>query len=168
MQYKKRKQLQLDDFDAVTPAQKKIVGVIGGSRVDRQISEAARELGREIAKRGYILVCGGLGGVMQAACRGASEAGGITVGILPGSHRGTANPFVTIPIVTSMSHARNAIIVRTADILVAVDGKYGTLSEIALAKAIGKRVIGLYTWEDIPGVEPVESVEEAIAEITGS
>ncbi|MFH1416019.1 MAG: TIGR00725 family protein [Elusimicrobiota bacterium] len=147
---------------------KKIVGVIGGARVEKEIYSLARELGRKIAASGHILVCGGLGGVMEAACRGAHESGGITVGILPGNSAATANPYVTIPVVTAMSHARNAIIVRTADILVAVDGKYGTLSEIALAKAIGKRVIGLYTWDEVPGVEAVDSVEEALAEINAT
>lgn len=162
----KEKEFELDlkDLSSAEPP-RRIIGVIGGSRADRQICEIARTIGREIAKNGYILVCGGLGGVMEAACRGAKEAGGITIGILPGNHRQTANPFVTIPIVTSMSHARNAIIVRTADILIAIDGKYGTLSEIALAKAIGKRVLGLYTWEEVPGIEVVDSVEEAIQEI---
>ena len=143
----------------------KIVGVVGGNQVDSRIRAVAKKLGREIAKCGYILICGGLGGVMEAACMGAREAGGITVGILPGNNRESANPFVSIPIVTAMSHARNAIIVRTADILVAVDGKYGTLSEIALAKASGKRVLGLYTWDDVPGVEVMESVEEVMREI---
>ncbi len=154
-------QLKLKDLSSAKPP-KKIVGVIGGAQADREILEIARNLGREIAKNGYILVSGGLGGVMRAACMGAIEAGGITVGILPGNDRGSANPYVTIPVVTAMSHARNAIIVRTADILVAIDGRYGTLSEIALAKAVGKRVIGLFTWEEVPGVEMVESVEEAI------
>lgn len=154
-------QLKLKDLSSAKPP-KKIVGVIGGAQADREILEIARNLGREIAKNGYILVCGGLGGVMRAACMGAVEAGGITVGILPGTDRESANPYVTIPVVTAMSHARNAIIVRTADILVAIDGRYGTLSEIALAKAVGKRVIGLFTWEEVPGVEMVESVEEAI------
>ena len=154
-------QLKLKDLSSAKPP-KKIVGVIGGAQADREILEIARNLGREIAKNGYILVSGGLGGVMRAACMGAVEAGGITVGILPGNDRGSANPYVTIPVVTAMSHARNAIIVRTADILVAIDGRYGTLSEIALAKAVGKRVIGLFTWEEVPGVEMVESVEEAI------
>ncbi len=149
-----------------TSKRRLMVGVIGGSRVEPQIENLARKLGRGIAERGYILVCGGLGGVMEAACRGALEAGGVTVGILPGDSRGSANPYVSIPVVTAMSHARNAVIVRTADILVAVDGRYGTLSEIALARAVGKRVLGLYTWEDIPGVEAKSSVGEVLREVS--
>lgn len=141
---------------------RKMVGVIGGARADRQIMDIAEELGKKIAEEGYTLVCGGLGGVMLAACRGAGKAGGLTVGILPGNRKSSANRYVSIPIVTSMSHARNAIIARTADILVAIDGRYGTLSEIAHAKALGKRVIGLYTWEEVPGIEDAESVREAI------
>jgi uncharacterized protein (TIGR00725 family) len=164
--YKKDKNLELDlkDLKCAEPP-KKIVGVIGGAKADREILNVARDFGREIARNGHILVCGGLGGVMEAACRGARESGGITVGVLPGHKRETANPFVTIPIVTAMSHARNAIIVRTADILIAIDGRYGTLSEIALAKALGKRVLGFLSWNEIPGVETVESVQEAITEI---
>ncbi len=160
------KHLEFEEF--FTKPKRKIVGVIGGARAEREILDVARELGRGIAKNGYILICGGLGGVMTAACKGAHEAGGITIGILPGNNRETANPYVTIPIVTAMSHARNAIIVRTADILVAVDGKYGTLSEIALAKAIGKRVVGLFTWSEVPGVEKVNSVEEAMRKVNNS
>ncbi|MBN2407886.1 MAG: TIGR00725 family protein [Elusimicrobia bacterium] len=154
----------------ISPAKekKKIIGVIGGAQADEHMSGIAYELGKEIARNGYILVCGGLGGVMEAACRGAYEAGGTTLGILPGAGKDSANPYVSIPVVTAMSHARNAIIVRTADILVAVDGRYGTLSEIALAKAIGKRVIGLYTWEEVPGVEHAGSVEDAVGLIKES
>ncbi|MFW6172396.1 MAG: TIGR00725 family protein [Elusimicrobiota bacterium] len=159
-------QLSLKEIGSSNPS-KKIVGVIGGSKADRETKLLARELGREIANNGYILVCGGLRGVMEAVCRGAREAGGITIGILPGKHKNTANPFVTIPIVTAMSHARNAIIVRTADILIAVDGRYGTLSEIGLAKSIGKRVIGLNTWKGIPGIERVNSPKQAIQRVKG-
>ena len=160
----KNLELGLNDLKSVAP-KKKIVGIIGGAQAEREILDVARKFGREIAKNGHMLVCGGLGGVMKAACQGAREAGGITIGILPGNHRESANPFVTIPIVTSMSHARNAIIVRTADILIAIDGKYGTLSEIALAKAIGKRVLSFLSWDEVPGVEVIETVEEGIREI---
>jgi uncharacterized protein (TIGR00725 family) len=165
--YKKNMEFEMDDMpDRITP--KKMVGVIGGARADNEIMNIAEELGKRIAEEGYVLVCGGLGGVMFAACKGARKAGGVTVGILPGRSKKSANRYVSIPIVTSMSHARNAIIARTADILVAVDGRYGTLSEIAHSKALGKRVIGLYTWEEVPGVEQVESAEEAISLIRES
>lgn len=141
-----------------------IVGVIGGSDIDKKTSTLAEELGKKIAEKGYLLLCGGMGGVMEAACKGAKAAGGTTIGILPGKNSSEANPYIDIPIVTAMSHARNAIIVRTAEVLIAVGGKYGTLSEIALAKVVDKPVIGLQTW-DIPGVIKVKTVEEAIKEI---
>jgi len=141
-----------------------IVAVIGGNFCSKEIAEMAYEVGKRIAQRKHILICGGLAGVMEAACRGAKDGGGLTIGILPGKDKAEANRFVDIPIVTAMSHARNAIIVRTADMLIAVDGKYGTLSEIGLALAIGKKVVGLNTW-DIEGVISVGSVDEAMEEI---
>ncbi|HLD29122.1 MAG TPA: LOG family protein, partial [bacterium] len=110
-------------------------------------------------------VCGGLGGVMLAASRGAFEAGGLTIGILPGKMKDEKNPYIRIPIVTAMSHARNAIIARTSDVLIAVDGRYGTLSEIALSFCVEKRVIGLEVEFDMPGIirakSPVEAVDLA-------
>jgi len=141
-----------------------IVAVIGGNYCSREIAKIAYEVGKKIAQRKHILICGGLGGVMEAACRGAKDGGGLTIGILPGKEKTEANPFVDIPIVTAMSHARNAIITRTADVLIAVDGRYGTLSEIGLALAIGKKVVGINTW-DIEGVISVGSVDEAMPEI---
>ena len=121
----------------------------------------AEEVGRLLARRGAVVVCGGLGGVMEAACRGASRAGGTTVGVLPGLDRGAANPFVSVAVATGLGEARNALVVRAADALVAVGGAYGTLSEIALALKAGKPVIGLGTWE-IDGVERVEGPEAAV------
>ena len=138
-----------------------IVGIIGGSSCDRKIGELAEKIGSEIAKKNHILICGGMGGVMEAACRGAKKSGGLTIGILPGKMKEEANKYVDIPILTAMSHARNAIIVRSADIVISVGGRYGTLSEIGLAKAIGKKVIGIKTW-DIPGIIRADSVEEII------
>jgi hypothetical protein len=108
-----------------------------------------------------VVVCGGLGGVMEAACRGAREAGGTSVGILPGLDRGAANPHVDVVLATGLGEARNALVVRAADALIAIGGAYGTLSEIALALKGGKRVIGLGTWE-IEGVEPAEGPEAAV------
>jgi len=108
-----------------------------------------------------VLVCGGLGGVMEAACRGAKAAGGITVGILAGVDRSDANGYVDLAIPTGLGEARNAIVVRAGDALVAIGGGYGTLSEIALALRREKRVVGLGTW-DVDGVEAVESPEAAI------
>jgi hypothetical protein len=107
----------------------------------------AEEVGRAVAAAGAVLVCGGLGGVMEAACRGARAGGGLTVGILPGRDRAEANRHVDIAIPTGMGEARNALVVRAADAVVAVDGEYGTLSEIALALQAGIPVVGLDTWE---------------------
>ncbi|MDR7542782.1 MAG: TIGR00725 family protein [Armatimonadota bacterium] len=130
------------------------IGVIGERRASAAMLQAAEEVGREIARRGGILICGGMEGVMEAASRGAAAAGGIVVGILPGSSAASGNEFVTIPIVTGMGEARNVIIARTAEALVAVGGAYGTLSEIAYALQFGVPVIGLQTWElRRPGVE---------------
>ena len=104
-------------------------------------------MGREIARAGAILVCGGLGGVMEASARGAQREGGITVGILPGDSFEDANPFIQVPVVTGLGHARNVLVVRSAQALIAVKGGYGTLSEVALALKMGKPVVGLHTWD---------------------
>jgi uncharacterized protein (TIGR00725 family) len=116
-----------------------------------------------------VVVCGGLGGVMEAACRGAKEAGGTTVGLLPGDDRGAANSFVDVAIPTGLGEGRNLLVVRSADALMAVGGGHGTLSEIALALKAGKRVVGLGTW-DVEGVEvadsPDDAVEAVLADLT--
>ncbi len=140
----------------------KMIGVIGAGSCDNEIYEMARKVGEGIAKAGAILVCGGLGGVMEAACRGAYEAGGQTVGILPGPDRAQANPYVTVPIVTDLGHARNILIVRSSNVLVAVSGGYGTLSEIGIALKLGKPLIGLHTWPDIGGIHYVSTPEDAV------
>ena len=114
-----------------------------------------------LAERGVVLVCGGLGGVMEAACRGAKEAGGTTVGILPGADRDEANSFVDVAIPTGMGEARNALVVRAADAVVAIGGDYGTLSEVALALKAGKPVVGIGTWE-IDGVVPAPDAAAAV------
>jgi uncharacterized protein (TIGR00725 family) len=121
-------------------------------------------VGRGLAEAGAILVCGGLGGVMEAACRGAAEAGGLTVGILPGEDRAAANPWVRVAVATGMGELRNGLVVRAADALVAVGGSWGTLSEIALAVRTGRPVVGVGTWElpDSP-IEPVEDAGAAVA-----
>jgi uncharacterized protein (TIGR00725 family) len=122
----------------------------------------AETVGRLVARSGAALVCGGLGGVMEAACRGARAEGGTTIGILPGLDRSAANPYVSVAIVTGLGEARNALVARAADSLIAVGGAYGTLSEIALALKAGKRVVGLNTWE-IEGITPVQSAEAALS-----
>ena len=123
------------------------VAVIGAGSADALNASVAEEVGRLLASRGAIVVCGGLGGVMEAACRGAKSAGGTTVGILPGFDRDEANAWVDVAIPTGLGEARNALVVRAADVLIAVGGEYGTLSEIALALKTGKPVVGLETWE---------------------
>jgi uncharacterized protein (TIGR00725 family) len=117
------------------------IGVIGAGKAKGAQYELAEDVGREIAKAGHILICGGLYGVMEAAARGAKSQGGLTIGILPGGTTGDANEYIDVRIVTAMSHARNAIITRTADVLIAVGGGLGTLSEITLALKIGKPVV---------------------------
>lgn len=124
-----------------------IVGVIGGNSVTSKEGAMARDVGRLLAEEGHTLVCGGLFGVMEESCRGAKEAGGTTVGILPGSDTKEANPYVTVPIATGMGVARNTLIIRTADVFIAIAGSYGTLTEIATALNLGKRVVSLKSWE---------------------
>jgi uncharacterized protein (TIGR00725 family) len=139
-----------------------MIGVVGAGSCNKEIYEQARKVGRGIAKAGAALVCGGLGGVMEGACRGAYEAGGITVGILPGADRHQANAYVTIPVVTDLGHARNILVVRSSDIVMAVSGGYGTLSEISIALKVGKPVIGLDTWPNMEAVQHVATPEEAL------
>ncbi len=136
------------------------VGVIGGAECDAATDRAAEQLGVEIARRGGVVVCGGRTGVMAAVCRGARSAGGTTIGILPGSARDDANPDVDVAIATGLGEARNLAIIRTADVLVAVAGSYGTLSEIGFALKMGKRVVGLGTW-DIAGIDKADGPERA-------
>jgi hypothetical protein len=145
------------------------VAVIGsGDATDEQVA-LGEQVGREVAKAGAILVCGGLGGVMEAACRGAKASGGTTVGILPGSDREAANRHVDIAVATGLGEARNAIVVASSDSVVAVGGEFGTLSEIALALRAGKPVVGLNTWElhrdgrQVEGVMPADDAARAVA-----
>lgn len=137
------------------------VGVIGGARPDMASREAALRVGELIAKAGAVLVCGGLGGVMEAAARGAKKAGGLTIGIVPGNSPAESNPSIDVPIATGIGYARNAIVALNADALIAIDGEYGTLSEIAYGIIYGKTVVGLGTW-DIRGVIPARTPEEAV------
>jgi uncharacterized protein (TIGR00725 family) len=124
------------------------VAVIGpGDGAAAEELEAAERIGRLLAEAGAVVVCGGLGGVMEAACRGAKEGGGTTVGVLPGRDRAAANQYVDVAIATGLGEARNALVVRAADVLIAVGGGYGTLSEIALALKGGTPVVGIGSWE---------------------
>ena len=135
------------------------IGVIGAGECDAEIKARAEETGRLIAKSGAVLVCGGRGGVMEAACRGAQQAGGLTVGILPG-YTGE-NAFCTVRVGTGLGVARNAVVVGSSDALIAIGGRHGTLSEIAMAGVLGKEVFGLNSWE-IDGVVACNTPEEAV------
>ena len=137
------------------------IAVVGGGDCSPAVERVAHSLGGLLAERGHILICGGLGGVMEAACRGAKEAGGLTVGILPGE-REDANDNVGIAIATGMGHARNVIIVKSSDAVIALPGEHGTLSEIALALKMNKTVISLGSWE-IPGTRKAGTPEEAVS-----
>jgi len=139
------------------------ISVIGGASVTDSEFEQARLVGATLAGRGHELVCGGLGGVMAAACRGAQEGGGHTVGILPGEDHTAANRYVETAVATGLGNARNAIVVLNGDAAIAVDGHTGTLSEIALAREYGRPVAGLDTHDlEELGVEPAQTPEEAV------
>jgi len=152
---------------------KRFIAVIGGGQCSKAEAKLAEEVGRELAKQGAILVCGGLGGVMEAACKGASSEGGVTIGILPGDNRQAANPYVQIPIVTGMGYARNVAVVKSAQAVIAIGGSYGTLSEISHALQSGIPVISLNTWalsrnsqQDnsiITAQSPTEAVNKALS-----
>jgi uncharacterized protein (TIGR00725 family) len=134
---------------------------VGAGRASAEEERTAEAVGRGLASAGAVLVCGGLGGVMEAACRGAKEAGGTTVGILPGGDRADANAWVDVAIATGLGEARNALVVRAADCLIAVGGEYGTLSEIALALKTGTPVVGVGSWA-IEGLVVAESADDAV------
>ena len=138
--------------------QKIIIAVIGGSKCSRREAELAEEVGRELARQDAVLVCGGLGGVMEATCQGASSEGGLTIGILPGGNRQAANPYVQIPIVTNLGEARNVVVVKSARAVIAIGGGYGTLSEIGHALRNGIPVIGLNTWSLSRNDQPDSSI----------
>jgi len=151
----------------------RFIAVIGGARCSADALRHAEGVGRELARRGATVVCGGLSGVMEAVCKGVQAEGGISVGILPGTAREDANPYVTIPVVSGMGSMRNAIVIRSAEAVIAIDGGYGTLWEIAHALELGIPVIGLDTWHmSIGGQEDLsvilaedaqDAVEKALA-----
>jgi len=140
---------------------KKIISVIGGHNCTPEVEQIAQKLGKKLAKVANILACGGLSGVMEAVCQGFKAGGGITLGIIPSYDKKTANKFVDIVIPTGIGLARNALVVQAGDIVVALPGEYGTLSEIAYCKMFAKPVISLGSW-DIPGLIQVKSVEQAV------
>ena len=141
---------------------KTMIGVIGASQPTAEGLIAAEAVGREIASRGAVLVCGGLGGVMEAAAKGANEAGGEVLGVLPGSDKTHVNPYVTIEVPPNMGNARNVIIAHTADALIAIEGEYGTLSEAAIACKLCKPVFVLPGGPQLAGTVAVSSPQEAV------
>ena len=137
------------------------VAVCGPGERDPEAERIAEEIGLRLAQAGAVVVCGGMTGVMEAACRGAKQGAGTTVGILPGGSRLDANRYVDVAIATGMGEMRNALVVRAADVVIAVAGAFGTLSEIALALKIGTPVVGVATW-DIEGVVRAETADDAV------
>ena len=137
---------------------KRFIAVIGGSDCTPEEARLAEEVGRGLARNGAVLICGGLGGVMEAACKGANAEGGLTVGILPGGSRQTANPYINIPIVTNLGEARNVIVVKSAEAIIAIGGGYGTLSELGHALRNGTPVVGLNTWSLSRNKRPDKSI----------
>ena len=137
------------------------VAVCGPSEATAEELARAEAVGAGLASAGAVVVCGGLGGVMEAACRGAAHAGGTTVGLLPGDDRAAGNAFLSVAIATGMGELRNGLVVRAADAVIAVGGAYGTLSEIALALKTGRPVFALGSW-DLPDAQAVGSPEEAV------
>jgi uncharacterized protein (TIGR00725 family) len=139
------------------------IGVIGAGDCSEDVCEMAGEVGEGIAAAGAILVCGGMGGVMEAAAKGAKKRGGTTIGILPGVDKTHGNPHIDFPIVTGLGEARNLLVVRNSDVLIAFPGKFGTLSEIAFALQMGKTVIGLSTWNVSGEIIKAENAQEAVS-----
>jgi uncharacterized protein (TIGR00725 family) len=138
------------------------VSVVGSGEASGELYEKAREVGRLVAGRGGTVVCGGCSGVMEAAARGATEAGGIAIGILPDEDRKEANEYLTYSVATGTGHARNLAVVCSGDVVVAVGGEYGTLSEIGLALKVGRPVVALMSWDLREHVAVASSPEEAV------
>jgi uncharacterized protein (TIGR00725 family) len=142
------------------------VSVAGPGEAAPEVLEGAEAVGRELARRGAVVVCGGLGGAMAAACRGAAAEGGTSVGLLPGPDRESANEWLTVAIPTGMGELRNGLVARAGDALIAVDGGYGTLSEIGFALKLRRPVVGLGTWEldaVVVAEDPADAAERALA-----
>ncbi|MDH4223946.1 MAG: TIGR00725 family protein [candidate division Zixibacteria bacterium] len=123
------------------------IGVIGAGTCSKKIYDTAQEVGKFIAGAGAVLVCGGLGGVMEGAAKGVRENGGVTIGIIPGESREEANPYIDFPIVTGFGEGRNLVVIRSSDVIIALPGKYGTLSELSFCMKLGKPVVSLGSWD---------------------
>jgi uncharacterized protein (TIGR00725 family) len=153
-------------------SERRQVAVIGGARCEpgSEAAALAEEVGKRLADAGVTLVCGGLTGVMEAACRGAADADGVAIGIVPGNSVAEANPYCTHVVATGIGHARNLAVVSSGEVVIAIGGEWGTLSEIGFARAIGRPVIALRSWamngrermEGAPGVVPAETAREAV------
>jgi len=143
---------------------KRVVSVIGGHSCTDEVEQIAQELGKKLAKVVEILISGGLSGTMKAVCQGFKQGGGVTIGIIPSYDKKDANEFVDIVIPTGLGLARNVLVAQAGDIVVALPGEYGTLSEIAYCLQFGKPIISLGSW-DMPGVIKVKTVEEAVNKI---
>ena len=138
------------------------IAVAGGGQCSQRTARLARAVGAEVAAAGAVLVCGGLGGVMEAAARGAAAAGGSVVGLIPGYDSGRANRHLSVVIPTGMGHARNVLVAAAGDAVIALPGEHGTLAEIALARAIGRPVVVLRGWRMVPGVVHARTADEAV------
>jgi uncharacterized protein (TIGR00725 family) len=138
------------------------VGVIGAGDCSEDVYKLAEEVGERIAKAEAVLVCGGLGGVMEAASKGAKKEGGITIGILPGIDKSHANPYIDFPIVTGLGEGRNLLVIRNSDVVIALPGEYGTLSEIGFCLKLGKPIVGLSTWDVSEDIIKAKDAEEAV------
>jgi len=151
---------------------KPFIAVIGAGKCAKKLRDQAEEVGRKIAEKGGVLVCGGLKGVMEAAARGARDAGGTTIGILPGENKSDANQYIEYPIPTGIGEARNIVIIKTADAVIALPGKFGTLSEMAFAMKLGKPLVAVSAWNIDDSIEqiadPTEAVERAFKLIEGA
>jgi len=136
------------------------VGIIGSRDCDKEFAEIAYQTGRLIALEKWILVCGGMGGIMEYACRGASENNGISIGILPVNSRKSGNPYLTYSIVTGLGEARNSIVVKSCDAVIAISGSYGTLSEIAFANLYNIPVVSINSWDE--GIKDNKEIKLAV------
>ncbi len=138
------------------------VAVVGSERCDERLYQIALKVGELLAERGCVVINGGLGGVMEASAKGAKIRDGLTVGIIPSDKKDYANPYIDIVVVTNMGHARNIIIAHSCDAMIAIGGGYGTISEMAIALKLGKRVVAIEPEVVLPGLEIAETPEEAV------
>ena len=146
----------------MTSNRKKIIGVIGAGDAGVEDLKMAEAVGEEIASNGYTLLCGGMGGVMEAASKGAKSKDGVCIGVLPGSSKDDCNPYIDYTVATAMGHARNIIVVGSCDAIIAIGGSFGTLSEIAFALRLEIPIIGLNTWDVSTDIKRAETPKEAV------